>query len=344
MKAWQDHLLGTGAILEDGLLHFGDPAAEARAALAGEALAAPIDLGFVLVSGRDASALLQGQCTNDLRLVSATHTQLSGMCSPKGRLLATFRVLRRGDDYHLALPASMVPAVVSRLRTFVLRADARVADASEDLVGIGLIGPRAAGLAQSLLGPLPAQVDEAAGPGELTLVRLTGTHPRYLAVGPLGAARDLWAALSVEVPRIGSRAWALAEVRAGVPSVLPQTVDAFLPQMINYQVLGGVSFTKGCYTGQEVVARTQYLGKLKRRMYRARTATGAPPAPGEDVYAETAGTQPAGRVVAAVTHPEGGCEMLAVIQVEAAESDVLHLQGPAGPRLSLEALPYALEG
>ena len=299
--------------------------------------------GLIAVTGADAMAFLQGQLINDIREVSEQHSQLGGACSQKGRLLASFRIIKRADTYYLMLARELLEPLIKRLRLYVLRAKAQLDDVSDEWVTLGFQGEAAASTARAVLGGLPARVDDARQAADLTVVRLHGTPPPpFLSFGPLEASRTLWEALSGIAIPVGAGAWSLTDISAGVPTIRAETSDVFVPQMVNYQALGGVSFTKGCYTGQEIVARTQYLGKLKRRMYRAHLDTGAAPAPGDELYAPSfPGGQSVGRLVSVESSPDGGYEVLAVIQIESAEGDTIHLGDIGGPALTLRSLPYS---
>jgi len=345
MKEWLAFLKAGGAVIEEQApLHFGDPAAEALQAQSGGIIADRSDFGFISVTGADAAQFLQGQCTNDIRDVSLERSQLSGLCSPKGRMLASFRIIGHPDGYTLHLPRSLLDNLLKRLRMYVLRSAVSLQDASGRLVAISFQGDQAAAEASRSLGDLPAEIDAARRYGDTTIIRLQGDRPRYTMIGDFESMRDLWRRMGTVAAPVGPEAWALTGILAGVPVIGVETADAFVPQMVNFQAIGGVSFTKGCYTGQEVVARTEYLGKLKRRMYRARVEADLRPRPGEDLYAPgCVGDQSAGKVVNAQIHPAGGYEMLAVLQVEAAEKCIVRLRGPAGPTLTLESLPYSLE-
>lgn len=345
IEGWRRVLETAGAVLEDGVpAHFGDARRESELAAGGDIVADLSAFGLISLQGNDAVSFLQGQVTTDTGQVSDQHSQLSAMCSPKGRMLASFRIVKRDDRYYLVLPSSMLESVLKRLRLFVLRADVHLEDASDQLLIIGLQGAGTAGKAEELLGKLPGAVDEVAQVRETSLVRLAGVQDRFLAIGPVEAVKTLWSTLTEVARPVAGKAWALTEILAGVPTIYPQTADAFVPQMVNYQAVGGVSFNKGCYTGQEVVARMHYLGKLKRRMYRARVASDTAPVPGDALFAPSCDSaQGAGRVVCAQPHPEGGFELLAVIQIESAEKDTVHLTDAAGPTLQLEPLPYSLE-
>jgi folate-binding protein YgfZ len=343
---WRAFLVNYGAELDDGrVVHYGSPVREQVLTRTGNVFSDLSHLGLVAVYGDDARAFLQAQFTNDMRLVTPQRSQLSAWCSPKGRVLFDFRVFQRGDTFYLQLPRSQVEALIKRLKMFVLMSKVTIEDASDSLVAMGCAG---AGmeeeLAEAMGGALPQAPDDQAQHGETVVIRLPGVEPRCLLVGEVDTLKRVWTALDVRCAAVGAPAWDLLEVLAGVPAVVPETADAFVPQMINLQLLGGVSFKKGCYTGQEVVARMQYLGKLKRRMYRARVDTEQAPRPGDELWsAHVEGSQGAGRVVRAARWPDGGYQVLAVVQIGAHDQGEVRLGDARGPILRFEELPYPLE-
>jgi len=345
LAAWRQFLETSGAVFQDhGAAHFGDPQSERLAANTGDVVADLSSMGLVAVSGADAEAFLQGQLVSDVREVSEQRSQPSGLCSIKGRLLASFRIIMRDGTYYLHLPRALAGTLIQRLRLYVLRSDVRLEDASDRLVRIGFKGRAAAALVAKAFGGLPERTDQVHRAGGLCIVRVGGEAPRFVTLGDLQESRRLWDTVAETAMPVGAGPWTLTDIMAGVPTIQAETSDAFVPQMVNYQAIGGVSFTKGCYTGQEVVARTQHLGKLKRRMYLAHVDTDTPPLPGEKVFApQYSGDQGAGRVVNVQAHPEGGYALLAVVRIESAENDTLHLTGPEGPALRLAPLPYPLE-
>ncbi len=297
-------------------------------------------LGLIRVSGADARTFLQGQLTNDSKQVSADTAQLSSYCSPKGRMLGSFWLLQRGDDLYLQLPRERVDAIVKRLRMFVLRAQVTIEDASDALAHFGLSGDCAA----ELLPFAPAAPMASDTRDGVTILRLPGDRPRFTVIGEPDALGPLWSRCAERASVAGPAFWSLLDIRAGIPSVFDDTVEAFVPQMANLQLIGGISFTKGCYTGQEVVARMQYLGKLKRRMYRAHLDLDTPPSAGAEIHsASSESGQGAGRVVDAAPSPDGGVEALVVMQISSAQADDARLGDAAGPRLTLLPLPYAFE-
>ncbi|MET0065801.1 MAG: folate-binding protein YgfZ [Candidatus Thiodiazotropha sp.] len=296
--------------------------------------------GLIRVSGSDAETFLQGQLTNDVRLVTEAHSNLAGWCNAKGRMIANFRCFKRDGDYYLQTPLEHVELVLKRLGMYVLRAQVSLSDASDELIRIGLSGACSEVLLGTACESLPEATNGVQHSGALTLIRLPGSGPRFEIVGPLDDVRALWQKSEGEARVASQDAWALQEIRAGVPTVFEQTREAFVPQMMNMQLVDGVSFTKGCYTGQEVVARMQYLGTLKRRMYLAHVESANLPKPGDELYArESTSGQGAGKVVDARSSGDG-CDLLAVIEVASAESgDVL--LGDSGPALQIQSLPYA---
>jgi len=250
------------------------------------------DYATIHVHGEDAATFLQAQLSSDVTAVDAGRGQLSAWHDPKGRALAVLTVMPAPDGYFLAMPREVAEAVMRRLAMFVLRSRVRI-EAGPPVAGqLGGPAPFSGG---------PASTDWAADSSDGGVaVRLPGRE-RWLVAGP--------AAASAPADDETRRAWELEAVRAGLPEVYPATSGAFVAQMLNLDALGGVSFTKGCFPGQEIIARAHYLGRVKRAMRRFR-AEGAPPAPGEAFEAEARGT-----VVRAA--PAGdGCEILAVVPAD----------------------------
>jgi folate-binding protein YgfZ len=339
---WKAFLENAGAEFgADGVQHFGNPRRELSVAITGNVFADLSHYGLVSVHGEDAQAFLQGQFTNDLGAVDDRHSQLSGYCNAKGRLLANFRVFHRGDSYYLCLPNEMIEGLIKRLRMFVLRSQVTLEDASETFVHLGVSGADSEEELRSFAGEIPATPHTVCQNEQQLIVRVPGIHPSFEIFTDVDTACELWTRLNVHSAPIGAEAWQLLDIQAGIPMIYALTSEAFVPQMINLQLIDGVSFKKGCYPGQEIVARMQYLGKLKRRMYRTMIDTDSAPQPGADIYCSSDPTQSAGKVVSAAAHPDGGYAALAVLQIGSAEGAAdLHLGTPEGPRVTLEHLPY----
>jgi len=341
---WKDFLADAGAEFDDGrVTTFGNPDRERRVTTSGNVFCDLSHLGMIAAYGDDTAGFLQNQLTNDVRLVDATHSQLNAYCTPKGRMLALFRLFRRGDTWYLRMPRSTLEPVLERLRKYVMMAKVTLEDGSGALVRLGVSGPDAVEeLEKATGGKVPAENDAVANIGDYTVIRVPGIHPRFEVYGELESMKDLWERLNVHGAPVGASGWALLDILAGLPSVHAATVEAFVPQMANMELVNGVSFKKGCYPGQEIVARMQYLGKLKRRMYRLHSEAAEPPPPGTDVFGKGR-DEPVGKVVDAELHPDGGVELLAVLQIEAAEEAALHLGSPDGAAAQRQALPYPLE-
>ena len=339
---WKEFLLNKGAeILDDGSVQsYGNAEREVQIASTGDVIADLSHLGLIAVHGDEAATFLQGQFTADVRQVDEQRSTLSAFCSPKGRMLVSFRIFMRAGSYYLSMPGAMVEPTLKRLRMFVLRAKATLDDASDSLVRIGYSGPAADSQLADYLGQIPQQADDVVQAKELTVIRVPGPHPRFEIHGEIEPMKNLWTVLDVRGAPVGRAPWELLDIRAALPVVHEQTSDAFVPQMTNLQLLGGVNFQKGCYTGQEVVARMQYLGKLKRRMYRARVEASERPQPGEAVFSPASDSQSAGKIVAAQPSPDGGYELLAVVEIASREAGALHLGSASGPMLEFLDLPY----
>lgn len=316
-----------------------DAAAEMRAAQTGTVLVPLTHLSRLRAEGEDAASFLHNLMTNDVQGIPADGVRSAGFCSPKGRLLAAFTLWRDGDAVVLQLPRALAEPMRRKLSMYILRAKAKLGDASTDLPALGLAGSGAeAALAAAGLPLPPAAMKQATAEG-VSVLRLAAD--RFQIVTTPERLQAVWQALAAHATPAGTPAWRWFDIRDGLVSIWPATQEAFVPQMVNFELTGGVSFKKGCYPGQEIVARTQYLGKLKRRMYRA-GAECAPPAAGTPVYGSDTGDQACGAVVDAVALPDGGCALLAVVQMSSTEAGPVRLGAPDGAALSFAALPYAL--
>ncbi|HEY0821196.1 MAG TPA: folate-binding protein [Rhizobacter sp.] len=284
--------------------------------------------GLIRAQGDDAASFLHSQLTNDFSLLGTGEARLAGYCSAKGRLLASFIGWKRGDDdILLACSADLLAATQKRLSMFVLRAKCKLSDATPQWRLFGLAGPSA----QAWLGAAaPAQVWGKATHAGGDVVRLPDAAgiPRYLWAAPAEVPAPA-------LPAVSDEAWRWGEVKSGVARIEAATVDQFVPQMLNYEVLGGVDFKKGCYPGQEVVARSQYRGTVKRRSFLF-SSTGTLQA-GQEVFHDSDPSQPAGMVVNAA----GG---LALVELKLAALDggSVHAGAADGPALVREELPYPL--
>jgi len=340
---WQQFLQQQGASLDDlGVQHFADAANELNATADKLIIADLSHYGLIAAEGEEAESFLQNQFSNDVRQVSDTHSQLNAYCSPKGRMLASFQLFRRANTYYLRMPHSILQPTLKRLRMFIMRSQVALEDASDQLVRFGIAGTNAIQVLQGMVDTLPKETNAAVEANGVTIIRLSGPTPRFECYADVEATTALWKRLARQATPVGRDCWHWLNIQAGVPDIFPETVEAFVPQMVNLAALDAINFKKGCYPGQEVVARMHYLGKLKRRMYLAHTEQGDLPAPGDAVFGAQQDEQSVGKVVLAQSAPGGGNDLLVVLQISAAENAPLHLEQHDGPTLFLRELPYTV--
>lgn len=347
MNAWIEFLKSRNAVLSPPAAatsetaskvgNFGNPADELLAARAGALVCPLLDWTALSVTGADAASFLHGQFTNEVAGLAVDAVHYNGYCSPKGRMLATFPLARTGaTEFLLVVPADIAPALISRLRMFVLRAKVTITSLAESHACIGI-----AGAAHSA--PPGRALHQEEG---ITVLGLP--DGRSMAVSAQSRVEACWESVARSATPAGSPAWDWLSISAGIPVITVPTQDKFVPQMLNWELVGGVSFQKGCYPGQEIVARMQYLGKLKERLYRAHIR--APDAPtaagataGAPLYGAQFGEQSCGAIINAANAPGGGADVLAVIQIASAQNDQIRLAPAAdAPVLDLLPLPYAV--
>ncbi|HUP95999.1 MAG TPA: folate-binding protein [Burkholderiales bacterium] len=298
---------------------------------------------LISFSGEDAASFLHGQLTSDIAGLRAPATQYAGYCSAKGRLLATFLVWRLEGEILLQLPRVLHDALQSRLVKYVLRARVKVTDASKRFALFGLADADAADIRMAALNSTLPHVAHQVVPletGALTLLPLQ----RYLLLVHEARADDVRVNLEKVAEERDESLWQSLDIEAGIPLITPHTQDEYVPQMVNLDLIGGVSYTKGCYPGQEIVARTHYLGRLKQRMYHARVATHERPAAGDALYSREFGPdQASGKILsAASTAHDGAYDALAVIQTGVARDGNVFWRSLDGPALEFVPLPYAI--
>ena len=338
--SWQSHLEQAGATIENGAVtDFGNPGDEFKNAGQQNIIADLSHYALIEAQGEDATDFLQNQLSNDIKQVDDTHSQLSSYCNPKGRMLASFRIFQLNGNYILRLPADTLETTLKRLRMFIMRSQVTLEDVSNNLARFGLYGAQAEQLLSETGISIPQDVDAVVSQDGYCVIRVPGNQPRFELHGTPESLAKLWDSFSNTTTPVGKNVWALQDIESGIPDIYEGTVEAFVPQMTNLHAMGGVSFKKGCYPGQEVVARMQYLGKLKRRMYRAHVETDNLPQPGDNVYS-SGSDDPVGKVVQAQASSQGGAELLAVLQIARVEQDSIHLDGKKGPELKFIDLPY----
>jgi folate-binding protein YgfZ len=276
--------------------------------------------GVIRAVGEQAAQFLQGQLTQDMALLPPGQASLAGYCNPQGRLLASFIACKRSaQEFWLACSRDLLAPTLQRLSMFVLRAKLELTDASNELAVFGLIGDATDSIASEavFLAPLPS-ADGA---------------PRALWIAPAGSGWPPGPVLPLAL-------WDWAAVRSGVAAVSAPVARAFVPQMLNYESAGAVSFKKGCYPGQEVVARSQFRGAIKRRAFVGQVDGAA--RTGQEVFSPADPAQPAGLIAQAAAAPQSGTAVIVSLQLAAAQAGDLRVGAPDGPRLGDLHLPYPL--
>ena len=311
-----------------------DAAAQAAYAILGQ-------FAVIDATGADAASFLHTQLTNDVESLASGSARLAGYCTPKGRLLASLLVWRTGETIRMLAAADLAAPLVKRLSMFVLRAKAKLADVSATHVVVGIAGDTT----HALSGIFPALPDTVHGvvSGEAgSLIRVPDA--------PVNRERFLWVAtreqfdthsptLSGALTQVPASIWDWLDIHAGEPRITAATQEQFVPQMINFEVLGGVNFKKGCYPGQEIVARSQYRGTIKRR---ATLAHASEARAGDEIFDTNEPDQPCGMVINAAPAREGGVDCLVEIKLASLESPSIHVGSASGAALTFLPLPYAL--
>jgi folate-binding protein YgfZ len=299
------------------------------------------EVGLISFTGDEAVSFLQAQLTSDVAGLGVARTQYTGYCSPKGRLLATFLLWRFDDEVVLQLPAALRESVQNRLSRYVLRSRVKIADATARYALFGLAGADALKALDALDARAPAALHDVGATADLRVTQLP--VERYLLLVPAERAPAVREALGSVGRRQDSGHWAALDVAAGIPVITAATQDAYVPQMVNLDLVGGVSYAKGCYPGQEIVARTHYLGRLKQRMYRIGVRGSAGLEPGQPLYSPEFGADQASGAVLYTGAVAGDVrEALAVVQRSSAHAQSVRLGSLDGPAVEFLSLPYSV--
>lgn len=293
--------------------------------------------GVIAVRGVDASKFLQGQLTCNLDYLSEAKATLGARCTQKGRMQSSFRILLEGDGVLLAMASELIEAQLLDLKKYAVFSKSKLTDESASWVRFGLSHGDAALASLGL--ELRQDTDSVVRANDLIAIRVSPARAELWVRAE--QADDIRNLLAAQLPEGSLNDWLLGQIRAGIGQVFGQTREEFIPQMINLQAVGGVSFKKGCYTGQEIVARMQYLGKLKRRLYRLTLADNGVPEPGIELFSPVHASSAGNVVLAARTG--SGVELLAVLQADAVENGNIRLGNPEGQALLLSELPYTLD-
>ena len=344
MQEWQQFLQSSSdktVILNHQVVSFGDQIQELQATANDTVICDLSHLGMLQLEGADTLTFLQGQVTNDIKLLTEHNAHYTGYCNPKGRLLALFLAFSHHDHVHLQLPKELVESIAKRLKMYVMRSKVSIEDVSTSIIKIGINGPNAAKLLQPFFTEVPEQDYQLVSFENAALLKLPGTTARYEVFTNLENAMVFWNALKLHAKPVGAACWEWLEIQAGIPEVTLSTQEEFVPQMLNLDALNAINYKKGCYTGQEIVARTHYLGKVKRRTQLGHIAYSAPsesaPKTGDDILDNN--KQVIGKIVRCAPSIEAGFDVLAECRLENLEQEGIFWNDIA---LTIKALPYEL--
>ncbi len=298
-------------------------------------------LALITVSGADAIQFLHSQLTNDIQALADNQACLAGYCTPKGRLLATAIAWKTGDTVTLEVPAEIRENLQKRLQMYVLRSRVTLENRTASVSVLGIFGEGAALKLAEWFPMLPAAPNQLVHNKSGVLLRLTDVTgiKRYQWIAPLALADQVYPTLSRQISVVPEQSWALSDIHGGIPQILPTTQEKFVPQMINYELIGGVNFKKGCYPGQEIVARSQYLGKQKRRMVLA-SIPSATVQSGMELFSATDSSEPCGMIVNAAPNARGGSDCLIEMKTSFLQNATVQLG--TGEVCQWMELPYPL--
>ncbi len=346
LSNWKSFLVDQGASFSDEkLASFSTSDKQSEALINKASLCDLSDQGIIKVGGEDAQSFLQNQLTNDINHIDTDSHQKSAWCSPKGRIIVTFQIFKQEDSYFLILSADLLEHVIKKLGMYVMMSKVTLEDVSESLVHFGFSGTDSDSKLLDFLNSADLKAPSESGQTiqykSLSIMRITGDLPRFEIIGEYGDAKQLWEHCQQDSIMLSNNYWSYLNIRAGLPQISKQSSESWIPQMVNYIAVGGVDFKKGCYPGQEIVARLNYLGKTKRRMYRLALDTDQIPEIGEPLHSGTDSTE-AGKILNAALTPSGQIEALAILKIAEA-GKTLSLASNKDINIGILDLPYRLD-
>ena len=345
---WIEFLKSQGAKIdeEQSQLKFPDTFSATTATSDKPTLVPLLDQALLKVEGPDAEKFLQGQLSCDLTQVSPTTSLLGSNCTPKGNVISAFRLIRSTDEQiFMRMPKTIKEPALANLGKYIVFSKAELTDASDMYTGLGIQGAGSESLIKNTFGVLPVNTDDQIISNDVVIIRVPGLSPRFELWIPQSNAADVWKKLSTETHLGGTDLWRLAEIQAGLVQLDLESVEIYLPQMLNLQALEGISFSKGCYTGQEVIARLQHRGKLKKYLVRGWVDSTLQPESGMSLHSPS--RRNVGKVLSSAPATKldsdiPGYEIQAVISKSAADGNLLHLGTQEGPQIELLPLPYEI--
>jgi folate-binding protein YgfZ len=340
---WKNYLIQNNAEQDDsGLFIFNQPYVDYQNTAENDIICDLSYFSTIVFAGGDAAEFIQGQFTNDVNKVDENNSQISGFCNNKGRMIANYRLFQHQQNYFISIRSDLVERSINHLQNYLLRAEVAIQDISEQLIHIGISGKNADTLLSTYIDNLNTDVDSVSSNEDYIAVRVAGDVPRYEIFCSFEHAIKLWQGLADKTKIVNTAYWDYLNIKNGLPFIDSHTSEEFVPQMANMELINGISFEKGCYTGQEIVARTHFLGKQKRRTYRINIISETEPKVGEQLATDTSTeNQYTGTLVTLYPISENNYEALAVIQIKSAEEGKLKMKG-SGAGVDVLDLPYSL--
>ena len=293
------------------------------------------------ISGPDASDFLQKQFSGDLGLLDVYGWLFSSWCLPNGRVIATFIIFRHNDSLFLILPGSMKAGMIKRLSLYVMRSNVKINDISDEYSLLGITGDDSSSLVDKLTAGENRPDTWLLNIPSMTILRLRDHISRYILVCKIDGVSDILNIICASCRESDRGNWSLFDIEAGIPWILESTSENYLPQMLNLDLMQGLSYKKGCFPGQEVIARLHYRGQLKKRMYLGSGDTAITPGPGDQIELADTGVT-AGDVIDAERHPQGGIRLLAVAESGYADKTTLRLRGAGDVTIKLAPINYPM--
>jgi folate-binding protein YgfZ len=339
---WNDFLQSNGAqIKNNNVINFGQPEIESEATLNGNIITDLSQLAAIEVTGENAEEFLHGQFTSDINSLNQDNFQFSAWCNAKGQVLTNFFIFRYKTGFLLLVPTNLCEKFISRLKMYILRSDVIVNNKSNDLIWIGISLNGSNDLINNIIKEIPANEGALINTENYTCLRVFDSKSRFILIGETDAITKIWQQLTASMTPVGTHQWQLLDILAGLPWLNESCIEKFIPQYLNLDILNGVSFEKGCYPGQEVIARLQYRGEIKRRLFLASIQQEIVPLVGADLYLSE-NNRSIGKIINVQTHPELGFVLLAVAEIESVKEGNITLQKSAGNLLSFHSLPYSI--
>jgi len=338
---WLSNLVSDGAVIEnDAVLHFGNPAAEISAVANQNIICDLSHLGLLEISGADVVTFLQGQVTNDVKLLAGNNAHYTAYCTPKGRMLALFLAFASYDHLRLQFNRDLLEPIMKRLKMYVMRSKVEIKNVSDEIIRLGINGPQAASLLASQFSSVPTKDYEmlTLENGALLKLPTIRNHQRFEIFVDAVNAPIIWNALKQHCLAVGKPCWDWLEIQAGIPDITSRTQEQFVPQMLNLDILNGINFKKGCYTGQEIVARTHYLGTVKRRTYLANIPSNISPVEGNKIHDEA--QNEIGQIVRIAPSLSNGFDALIEMRIDAQQTGKIFWETLP---IEIKQLPYSVE-